>query len=85
MQLNGGIEADHILYNYVASSLEISGVEILGTTLAPRTDVWFKQGLSQGSLMAKSLTSFGEDVSQGQINWKPFEGCIPVPFDPACY
>ena len=47
ISLQGGITAGSVIYNYNAYQLEISGVQLLGTTFAPMTDVYFVQGMNR--------------------------------------
>ena len=59
--LEGGIGADHVLYNFDgATSLTLSGVGVEGTILAPWASVSFNNGAVNGSLIALNLTGSGE-------------------------
>jgi choice-of-anchor A domain-containing protein len=69
-----GIGADSILYNfYQATALNISGIGVQGSLLAPLAAVNFSNGNLNGTLIAGSL--FGS----GEIHIAPFKGDLLTP------
>ncbi|RMG40719.1 MAG: choice-of-anchor A family protein, partial [Methanobacteriota archaeon] len=69
-----GTSITNVLYNFhKARTLNISGIDVRGSILAPFANVTFNSGLISGQLIAKSM--FGN----GQINNYPFVGNVPCP------
>jgi choice-of-anchor A domain-containing protein len=69
-----GVENYNVIYNfYEATSLNMSGIGINGSVLAPKADVIFNNGQFNGTLVAKSLAGNGEFHHTG------FQGALPVP------
>ena len=67
-QLTGTIERSRVLVNFVeAQSLEIVGIEVLGSVLAPCAATSFPSGLVQGGLWVADLQG------GGQVNYGYFE------------
>jgi choice-of-anchor A domain-containing protein/uncharacterized repeat protein (TIGR01451 family) len=67
-----GTDFTHVLYNFTESGqLNIHGIDIKGSILAPYTDVNFQAGVQHGQMIAKSLTGMG------QFNLSFFMGQIP--------
>jgi choice-of-anchor A domain-containing protein len=59
--LAGGVDADHVLWNFYNSTvLTIDSVAMIGTVLAPFADVYFNAGDISGGLYANSITGTGE-------------------------
>jgi len=68
-----GIARERVIFNFAsASSLHLEGIGVQGTILAPAADISFQSGQSNGNLIGKSLTG------NGQINYAPFLGCLPL-------
>ena len=71
LNINGPAKSQ-VLFNFPqASTLNISGISILGSILSPQSDVNFSSGQFNGSLVAKSVNG------NGQFNNSTFTGCIP--------
>ncbi len=67
-------DKQHVIYNfYQATTLNISGISVQGSILAPLADVSFGNGNIEGTLIAKSMSGSGEFH-----NYK-FLGTLPVP------
>ena len=62
VNLSGGITADHVLFNFVGftGTLNISGIGVQGSILAPLASVAFGNGHIDGNLIAGSLSGSGE-------------------------
>jgi len=73
---SGGLEVNgtaigNVLYNFhAASNLEISGIDIRGSVLAPKATVNFVAGVIHGQMICKYFEG------QGQMNLAPFHGNI---------
>ncbi|MBD3237947.1 MAG: choice-of-anchor A family protein, partial [Candidatus Eisenbacteria bacterium] len=66
-RLSGGIARSGVLLNfYEAATLEITGIEVLGSILAPQAIVQFPAGLVQGGLWVGELRGGGQ-VNQGSF------------------
>jgi choice-of-anchor A domain-containing protein len=71
-EINGTVK-NNVLYNfYEADTLKISGIDVRGSILAPKTNVIFSTGVQNGQIICKSL------ISGGQTNNCLFKGNIPV-------
>ena len=69
-----GLSADRVIYNFhEATTLTLLHVGIQGTVLAPFATVSFENGAAHGGLFVAALKG------NGQINVKPFNGCIDLP------
>lgn len=74
---NGGLSVNgtaknNVMFNfYEATNLEIVGIGILGSVLAPFADVDFASGVINGQMICKSMSG------QGQFNLAQFIGNIP--------
>lgn len=69
-----GTDKSRVLYNfYEATSINIAGISVLGSILAPYANVNFTNGNVEGTLVAASLTGSGE------FHHVPFQGNLPVP------
>lgn len=69
-----GVDKQRVLYNFPdATTLDIAGIGILGSLLAPRADVEFGFGNIDGTLIANNLTGPGES------HLFPFLGELPRP------
>lgn len=56
-----GVTAENILFNFVdAKSLNMQGIGVMGSILAPNASVVFNNGQLNGQLIAKSLSGTGE-------------------------
>ncbi|NUM71160.1 MAG: choice-of-anchor A family protein [Ignavibacteriaceae bacterium] len=67
-----GTAIGNVLYNFVdATAIQIQGIDVRGSILAPRAHVNFVTGVQNGQLIAKSFSG------QGQLNLAPFHGDIP--------
>ncbi|WP_028535957.1 collagen-binding domain-containing protein [Paludibacterium yongneupense] len=82
-----GVSASHVLFNLdSATSVNISGLGVYGSILAPNAAVTFSNGQLNGTLMAASLS--GSQWQGGQLNSVAFTGTLPtispVP-EPASY
>ncbi|HRQ75380.1 MAG TPA: choice-of-anchor A family protein [Phycisphaerales bacterium] len=67
-----GITSNNILFNfYEATTLNMSGIGIEGSILAPLASVTFANGQMNGTLIAESLTGSGE------LHHRPFGGDLP--------
>eukprot|EP01095_Lingulamoeba_sp_RSL-Kostka_P004411 TRINITY_DN1562_c0_g1_i2.p1 TRINITY_DN1562_c0_g1~~TRINITY_DN1562_c0_g1_i2.p1 ORF type:complete len:608 (+),score=164.14 TRINITY_DN1562_c0_g1_i2:55-1878(+) len=77
IQLLGGITYDKIVYNLYSHNLTIKNILMAGTVFAPNSNIHYANGLIKGSLIAESLSS----PNNGQIDYVPFNGCLPVPQD----
>lgn len=66
-----GVDESHVLYNFCeATSLTINGINVRGSVLAPKAAVQFNNGQVNGTLVAASLSGFG------QAHQVEFEGCV---------
>ena len=66
-----GVDESHVLYNLCeATSLTINGINVRGSLLAPKAAVQFDNGQVNGTLVAASVSGFG------QAHQAPFEGCV---------
>jgi len=71
-----GTAYGNVLYNfYEAETLEIQGIEIRGSVLAPFAHVQFNSGVQEGQMICKSLSG------PGQFNYNMFVGNIPSQSD----
>jgi choice-of-anchor A domain-containing protein len=71
-----GVGASHVLFNLdTATSVNISGLGVYGSILAPNAAVTFNNGQLNGSLMAASLS--GSQWQGGQLNSVAFTGSLP--------
>ncbi|MEM9554297.1 MAG: choice-of-anchor A family protein [Acidobacteriota bacterium] len=62
-----------VLWNlHEADSLQMSGIGMLGSVLAPAAVVTFNNGQLNGTLVGAELTG------GGQLNHHPFAGCLPL-------
>lgn len=76
MGFNGLPDASKVLFNFVdATSLNISGVDVQGTVLAPNAAVNFSGGNIKGQLIANSLQASNWGTS---FTGKPFTGTLPA-------
>ena len=50
--LTGGIDESRIIHHFTASSLTVSGINVLGAIFAPWSDLYFPQGLITGQVIA---------------------------------
>jgi choice-of-anchor A domain-containing protein/uncharacterized repeat protein (TIGR01451 family) len=67
-----GTDFTNVLYNFTdAGQLNLHGIDVQGSILAPLTDVNFQAGVQHGQMIAKSLTG------SGQFNLSFFMGHIP--------
>jgi choice-of-anchor A domain-containing protein/uncharacterized repeat protein (TIGR01451 family) len=67
-----GTEYTNVLYNFTESGqLNLHGIDVKGSILAPYTDINFQAGVQHGQMIAKSLTG------AGQFNLSFFLGHIP--------
>ena len=67
-----GTDITNVLYNFTESGqLNLSGIDVQGSILAPSMDVNFQAGVQHGQMIAKSLTG------SGQFNLSFFLGYIP--------
>jgi choice-of-anchor A domain-containing protein/uncharacterized repeat protein (TIGR01451 family) len=78
-----GTAKNNILYNfYEASSVAIHGIDVRGSVLAPKADIYFPAGLVSGQMIAKNIYGSGKGIKQsqtiGQFNNDLFIGNIPV-------
>src|SRR5262245_7055737 len=56
-----GTDRQHVLFNfYEATSLQVAGISVQGSVLAPGADVRFDNGNLEGTLVARSLSGGGE-------------------------
>lgn len=69
--LSGATKSNIVFNMPSANSLNISGIGIQGSILAPLADVNFSSGQFNGSLVSQSV------VGNGQFNHATFQGCIP--------
>jgi choice-of-anchor A domain-containing protein len=70
----GGTDKYHVLYNfYEATTLNVAGISILGSILAPNANVNFSNGNIEGTLVAQTLSGGGE------FHNAPFQGTLPMP------
>lgn len=71
---SGATNKQNVLFNfYEATSLNITGIGVKGSVLAPLADVSFTNGHIDGTIVAKSLTGNGE------LHDYKFQGTLPVP------
>lgn len=76
MSLSGGIDERYVLYNfYNASTLQLSGVGLLGSVLAPGAAVQAGSGVVLGQGLFGSYNA----SSAFSFNQVPFAGTLPVP------
>ena len=69
----GNTSPTQVLFTICAATeLEIRGVGIEGSVLAPQADISFNAAVISGQLIGRSLTGFG------QSNHGPFEGCEDI-------
>jgi len=72
--LVGGVTRNFVLFNFFeATSLTLQGIGVEGTILAPCAHVNFNNGDVNGSIIADSLSGYGES------HHVPFDGCLPLP------
>ncbi|HOP50162.1 MAG TPA: choice-of-anchor A family protein [Ignavibacteriales bacterium] len=68
-----GTAYGNVLYNfYEAERLNISGIAVLGSIIAPNAELEFPSGVIKGQVFVKNM------YGSGQFNWDPFIGNIPV-------
>lgn len=68
-----GIDKSHVLYNFNdASSLNLSGISVPGSILAPGAHVNFSNGSIDGTLITNSMSG------SGTFNYTAFQGAIPT-------
>jgi len=68
-----GISGSNVLYNfYDATSLNLAGITVLGSILAPDAHVSFSNGNMNGTLIANSLGG------SGTFNYNAFQGNLPA-------
>lgn len=68
-----GTDKSRVLYNfYEADVLNIAGISVLGSILAPDAAVNFSNGNVEGTLVSNSLTGSGE------FHHSPFQGKLPT-------
>jgi choice-of-anchor A domain-containing protein/uncharacterized repeat protein (TIGR01451 family) len=68
-----GTTTNNILFNFpAAKKIQLSGINVTGSVLAPYADVYFPAGLVTGQFICKNMTG------SGQFNYSPFLGNIPV-------
>jgi len=76
----GNLSNDSLMFNFCdAATLEVSGIGVPGTILAPNTAVSFNNGDIFGTLIAGSVSGFGQYHENG------FTGCLgsqPTPLEP---
>jgi choice-of-anchor A domain-containing protein len=73
VQLKGGASADHIFYNMPqATQLNVSGISVLGSILAPKATLLFNNGNINGQLIVYDLKGGGESHNVF------FKGCVPI-------
>lgn len=66
-----GVDESQVLYNFrEATSLVINGISVRGSVLAPKAAVQFNNGQVNGTLVAASLSGFG------QAHQVEFDGCL---------
>ena len=62
----------NVIYNfYEAEQLDIYGIEVLGSVIAPKANVWFCNGQMRGTLISRGLEGDGE------FHNHPFTGSLP--------
>ena len=67
-------DAEHVLFNLpTATTVNIQGVGLLGSLLAPLADVHFNSGNIDGTLIANNLDGYGES------HLHLFQGNLPTP------
>jgi choice-of-anchor A domain-containing protein len=67
-----GADAEHVLFNLAgATSVNMQGIGLLGTLLAPNADVNFVSGNIDGTLIARNLSGYGES------HLHLFQGYVP--------
>lgn len=82
IDLSGGIDKQHILYNfYQASSVTLGSITVLGTILAPRADVHFGFGAIDGTIIANNLD--GNGTGGGESHLFLFQGNLPSVPEPS--
>ncbi len=63
-----GTDRQHVLWNFCdAVQLNISGIAVEGSILAPSTDVAFNSGQINGTLITRDLSGNGESHDQGLL------------------
>ncbi|MCE1189345.1 MAG: choice-of-anchor A family protein [Ignavibacteria bacterium] len=75
LHVNGTVYNNAIYNFYEADSLYIHGIAVIGSILAPKTNVYFQAGVQYGQMVCKSYHG------QGQLNYDPFIGNLPVSKD----
>jgi choice-of-anchor A domain-containing protein len=69
-----GLDAEHILYNaFDAGTVNMSGIGLEGSLLAPGASVNFASGDIDGSIIANNLSG------QGESHLHLFDGSLPTP------
>ena len=67
-------DKQHVIYNfYEATTLNIAGISVLGSVLAPLANVNFSNGNVEGTLIANNVSG------QGEYHNYQFLGTLPVP------
>ncbi|MBY9077580.1 DUF5057 domain-containing protein [Paenibacillus sp. HN-1] len=70
---NGVTDGSHVIYNFPdATAVNISGVDLRGSVLAPRATVHFTNGQIHGNVIAASLQA------SSLIDVLPYKGPLPV-------
>ena len=71
---DGALGLDRVLFNfYQASSLNVNGMTVNGSILAPLAAVNFSNGHINGTFIADSMSN-----GYGEANYYPFTGCLPA-------
>ena len=73
-----GVVAEDVIFTFCdATTLDIQGIGVPGSILAPDANISFNNAQVNGTLVGASLTG------NGQANDVPFMGCIPAGTYPA--
>ena len=76
MSLSGGITETHVLYNfYNATTLDMNGIGLLGSVMAPLAEYHGTSGVVLGQVIVKDFVSPSSAI---QINNYAFTGDLPV-------
>jgi choice-of-anchor A domain-containing protein/uncharacterized repeat protein (TIGR01451 family)/TQXA domain-containing protein len=75
LAINGTAHNNALFNFYEADSLNIHGIDVTGSILAPKANVYFTAGVQHGQMICKSYHG------QGQLNLDPFVGNLPVSKD----
>lgn len=80
MSLSGGITESHVLYNFFsATSLNLSGIGVLGSILAPNAATTFNSGVVLGSGAVGGLSGIGQWNNYQFDGELPNVPAVPVP------